>query len=200
MSSFGMMPPPVIRMSSRPCSLQQLAHAREQRHVRAAQDRQADDVDVFLDGGGGDHLRRLVQSGIDDFHAGVAERGGDDLGAAIVSVEAGLGNEYANGTHSGGSRVTQALTPATASRAPAWSKLALRRARGNGRPPLDLRATSSISLERRVKVRGVKPSYACSTIKPDVGAQLGEPRRRVEANLVLARRPARTGPTRPSAP
>ena len=99
MSSFGMIPPPVIRMSSRPCSLEQFADAREERHVRAAQDRQADDVDVFLHGGGRDHLRRLMQSGINDFHARVAERGGDDLRAAIVTVEAGLGNEYSNWTH-----------------------------------------------------------------------------------------------------
>ena len=69
MSSFGMMPPPVIRMSSRPCSLQQLAHARKERHVRAAEDRQPHDVDVFLDGGGGDHLGRLVQSRVDHFHS-----------------------------------------------------------------------------------------------------------------------------------
>ena len=72
--------------------VQQLAHARKQRHVRAAEDRQADDVDVFLHGGGGDHLGRLMQTGVDDFHAGVAERGGDDLRAAIVAVEAGLGD------------------------------------------------------------------------------------------------------------
>ena len=94
-----MMPPPVIRMSSRPCSLQQLAHAREQRHVRAAQDRQADDVDVFLDRGRGDHLRRLVQAGVDDFHARITQRRGDDFRAAVVSVEAGLCNEHANWAH-----------------------------------------------------------------------------------------------------
>ena len=81
-----------------PLLAQQLEHAREERHVRAAQDRQADDVDVFLDGGGRDHLGRLVQAGVDDLHAGVAQRRGDDLGAAIVTVEAGLGDEHANGT------------------------------------------------------------------------------------------------------
>ena len=91
MSSFGMMPPPVMRMSSRPGFAQQLEHARKERHVRAAQDREADDVDVFLHRGGRDHLRRLVQPGVDDLHAGVAERGGDDLRAAVVAVEAGLG-------------------------------------------------------------------------------------------------------------
>ena len=79
--------------------VQQLADARKQRHVRAAQDREPDDVDVLLDGGGGDHLRRLMQPGVDDFHSGIAKRRGDDLRAAVVSVETGFGNEYADGTH-----------------------------------------------------------------------------------------------------
>ena len=57
---------------------------------------EADDVDVFLDGGGDDHLGRLPQAGIDHFHAGVAQGAGDDLGAAVVPVEAGFGNQYAN--------------------------------------------------------------------------------------------------------
>ena len=66
--------------------------------MRAAQDREADDVDVFLHGGGGDHLGRLVQPGVDDFHAGVAQRGGDDFRAAVVAVEAGFGDKNTNGT------------------------------------------------------------------------------------------------------
>ena len=96
MSSLGMMPPPVTRMSSRPGFIEQLFDARKERHVRAAQDREPDDVDVFLNGGGRDHLRRLVQAGVDDFHAGIAKRGGDDLGATVVAVEAGLGYEDAD--------------------------------------------------------------------------------------------------------
>src|SRR5579859_1820923 len=40
--------------------------------VRAGKDGEADDVDVFLDRGGGDHLRGLAQAGVDDFHAGIA--------------------------------------------------------------------------------------------------------------------------------
>ncbi len=50
-------------------------------------------------GGGRDHLRRLVQAGVDDLHPGVAQRGGDDLGAAVVAVETGLGDENSDGTH-----------------------------------------------------------------------------------------------------
>jgi len=63
--------------------------------VGAGEDREADDVDIFLDGSGGDHLRGLAQAGVDHFHAGVAQGAGDDLGAAVVAVESGLCNEYA---------------------------------------------------------------------------------------------------------
>ena len=96
MSSSGMMPPPVIRMSSRPDLDEQLADAGEERHVRAGEDRQADHVDVLLHGGGGDHLRRLVQPGVDHLHPGVAQRRGDDLGAAVVAVETRLGDQHAD--------------------------------------------------------------------------------------------------------
>ena len=64
--------------------------------VRAGQDGEADDVDVFLNGGGGDHLGSLAQAGVDDFHAGVAQGAGDDFCAAVVAVEAGLGDEDAD--------------------------------------------------------------------------------------------------------
>ena len=40
-----------------------------------------------------DLLRRLAQAGVDDLHAGVAQRARDDLGAAIVAVEARLGDD-----------------------------------------------------------------------------------------------------------
>ena len=50
----------------------------------------------------GDHLGRLVQARVDHLEAGVAQRAGDDLGAAVVTVEAGLGDEDAErpGAHS----------------------------------------------------------------------------------------------------
>src|SRR5947199_185907 len=67
---------------------------------RAAQDGKTDHVHVFLHGGRGDHLRGLMQPGIDDLHARIAERRGDDLGATIVAVEAGLGNENSYWTRS----------------------------------------------------------------------------------------------------
>ncbi len=60
--------------------------------VGAGEDGEADDVDIFLDGGGGDHLWGLAEAGVDDLHAGVAEGAGDYFGAAVVAVEAGLGD------------------------------------------------------------------------------------------------------------
>ena len=55
-----------------------------------------------------DLLRRLVKAGVDDLHAGVAQRPGDDLGAAIVTVEARLGDDHADGpTHTKASVATQ---------------------------------------------------------------------------------------------
>ena len=51
---------------------------------------------VLLDHGLDDLLGRLVQAGVDHLHAGVAQRAGDDLGAAVVPVEAGLGHDDAD--------------------------------------------------------------------------------------------------------
>ena len=68
--------------------------------MRAGQDRQADRVGVLLDRGLDDLLRRLVQAGVDDLDAGVAQRPGDDLRAAVVAVQAGLGDDDAQRTRS----------------------------------------------------------------------------------------------------
>ena len=59
----------------------------------ARQDRQADDVDVLLEGRGRDHLRRLAEARVDDLEALVAQAAGEDLRAAVVAVEAGLGDQ-----------------------------------------------------------------------------------------------------------
>ena len=67
---------------------------RQQRHVGARQDRQPDDVDVLLERGRDDHLGRLAQAGVDDLEALVAQAAGEHLGAAVVAVEAGLGDEH----------------------------------------------------------------------------------------------------------
>jgi hypothetical protein len=67
----------------------------EERVVRPRHDREPDRVGVFLHGGGGDHVGRLVEARVDDLEAGVAQGTRDDLGAAVVAVEAGLGDEDA---------------------------------------------------------------------------------------------------------
>ena len=64
--------------------------------VRAGKDGKANDIHVFLLGRGGNHFRRLAQAGVDNLHAGVAQRAGNNLCAAIVAVEAGLGDQDAN--------------------------------------------------------------------------------------------------------
>ena len=64
--------------------------------MRAGEDGEADAVDVFLDGSGDDHRRRLAEAGVDDLHACVAEGTGDDFCAAVVAVETGFGDEDAD--------------------------------------------------------------------------------------------------------
>src|SRR5580704_17821424 len=51
---------------------QQFHDARHNGVVRAGEDGEADDLHVLLQGGVNNHLRRLAQAGIDDFHAGIA--------------------------------------------------------------------------------------------------------------------------------
>ena len=74
--------------------VQQFHQARADRVVRAGKNREADDVDVFLHGGRGDHFGRLAQAGVDHFHAGVAQGARDHFGAAVVAVQAGLGDQH----------------------------------------------------------------------------------------------------------
>ena len=94
-SSAGTMPPPKIGMSPAPRLPSACEHRREQGHVRARHDRQPDRVHRFLHGRGGDHLGRLVQAGVDDLVAGVGQRPGHHLGAAIVAVQPGLADQDA---------------------------------------------------------------------------------------------------------
>ena len=75
--------------------LEKLDRPLEERHVRAREHRQAHPVGVLLDGGLHDLLGGLVQAGVDDLHPRVAQGPGDDLGAAVVPVESGLGHHDA---------------------------------------------------------------------------------------------------------
>ena len=102
MSWSGIVPPTVTTTSPASCSRSSSTMLRDERHVRAGEDRQPDGVGVLLEHGLDDLLRRLVQAGVDDLHAGVAQRAGDDLRAAVVAVEAGLGDDDADLARGGG--------------------------------------------------------------------------------------------------
>ena len=64
--------------------------------MRAGEDREPDRVRVLLDRGLGDLLRRLMQAGVDHLHAGVPQGARDDLRAAVVAVQSGLGDDDAD--------------------------------------------------------------------------------------------------------
>ncbi len=64
--------------------------------MSAGEDGEADDVDVFLHGGGGDHLRGLAKAGVDHFHAGVAQRAGDYFRAAVVAIQSRLCDQHSD--------------------------------------------------------------------------------------------------------
>ena len=91
-----MIPPISTVTSFMPLARSRSIRPGTERVVRAGKNREADDVHVFLHGGRGDHLRRLPQAGVNHFHAGVAQGAGDHFGAAVVAVEAGLGDQYAD--------------------------------------------------------------------------------------------------------
>ena len=55
------------------------------------QDRKPDQRDVLLQRDRHDVLDALPDAGVDDLEPGVAQRAGDDLGAAVMAVQAGLG-------------------------------------------------------------------------------------------------------------
>ena len=98
MSGSGTIPPTMTGMST-PRARVFVDDKRCQCHVRARQHRQADGVDVFVDGGGSNGRGGLEQAGVDDLVAGVAQDAGDHLDAAVVTVEADLGDEDALRDH-----------------------------------------------------------------------------------------------------
>ena len=93
MSGSGTMPPTITGMST-PRARHLVDDEWCEGHVGAGQHRQADGVDVFVDCGRGDRLGRLEEPGVDHLVAGVAQDAGHDLDAAVVPIEADLGNEH----------------------------------------------------------------------------------------------------------
>ena len=72
---------------------EQLDHLGHEREVRTREQREAHGVGVFLDDCLDDLLRGLVQAGVDDLEALVAQGAGDDLGPSVMAIQAGLGND-----------------------------------------------------------------------------------------------------------
>ncbi len=88
-----MMPPANTSISGAPGLAQQAGDLGQQPVVRPGENRESDRVDILLHGGGGDLLRGLAQAGVDHFETGVAEGAGHHFGAAVVPVQAGLGDQ-----------------------------------------------------------------------------------------------------------
>src|SRR5689334_13817671 len=63
--------------------LEEVDHRGKEGHVGAGHNGESDAVHVFLDRGSDDHLRRLVQAGVDDLEAFVPKGPRDDLRSAI---------------------------------------------------------------------------------------------------------------------
>src|SRR5947209_16670632 len=79
-----------------PPLLQEADDLGEQRHVSAAQRGQANRIDVLLDRGLDDVFRRLSKAGVNHLHARIPQGPGDDLRPPVVSIEAGLRDQYAD--------------------------------------------------------------------------------------------------------
>jgi len=76
--------------------LEEIYDARDDGIVRAGKNRKADDLNIFLQGGVDNHLWCLAEAGVNHLHARIAQGTGDDLGATVMTVEAGLGYENAD--------------------------------------------------------------------------------------------------------
>src|SRR5215470_20062693 len=64
------------------------------RHLHPRQDAHAEHVHVFLNGRGHNLIGCSVEARVDDVHAGIAERAGNDFDASIVTIEAHLCEEH----------------------------------------------------------------------------------------------------------
>ena len=78
-----------------PAGAELVDHLRDERHVRTREQREPHGVGVLLERRFRDLAGSLEQTCVDDLEAGVAQRPGDHLRAAIVTVQPGLGNDDA---------------------------------------------------------------------------------------------------------
>ena len=70
--------------------------------VRAGEDREPDHVGILLQRRRRDLLRRLAKARVDHLHAGIAHGARDDLGAAVVAIEARLRDDDSDVRHARG--------------------------------------------------------------------------------------------------
>ena len=94
MSASGIVPPSNTGNVVHPLLLEQIHQLRRQRVVSSRKNGKPDDVDIFLNGGGCDHLGGLAKSGINDFHPSIAQRARNNLSPAVVPIKARLGNQH----------------------------------------------------------------------------------------------------------
>src|SRR5580700_3724108 len=76
--------------------LQKFHHPGNDGIVRTGENRESDNLNVFLKRCVHDHLWRLAEAGVDDLHAGIAQCASDDFGAAVMAVQTRLGDENAD--------------------------------------------------------------------------------------------------------
>src|SRR5207248_11512705 len=86
------------------------------RHGGAAEEAEAEPVGVLVGDGADDGLGRLPQPGVDDLQAGVAQGAGHHLDAAVVAVEADLGEDDAERGGGRGHALTSLLLEEAADR------------------------------------------------------------------------------------
>jgi len=78
---------------------QQFEDPWEDRHVGAGEHRNTDYIDVFLERRFRDHLRGLTKAGVNDFHSGIPQGSGNNLGAAVVTIQTGFSDENSDFFH-----------------------------------------------------------------------------------------------------
>ena len=99
-SACGMVPPTTTAMS--PASAARSASTVRVVSATCAPDRIESPTtrNIFLQRDRHDVLDALPDTGVDHLETGVAQRARDDLGAAVMAVEAGLGDQHAGRGHS----------------------------------------------------------------------------------------------------
>src|SRR5688500_4583063 len=79
-----------------PIGFKQFHNARRQCHMRAGKDGETYYIHIFLQGGLRDHFWCLPQTCINNFHTSIPQGTCNNLGAPVMSIQPGLGNENTN--------------------------------------------------------------------------------------------------------